>query len=215
VQLRKASQRLNDRILDHLPRGALIQSARALGLRHSGEIVLTDMLEANVILDYALHDYRKGRAPSTIERFVSPAFDREAEDLDDLERALRRYKAATRFSLMSVAEVLPGFGVVLDEMMGAGRSVLLADIDLAGVAEPGATCACRYFEAEGFSMSTGLVIGIDRPTAVDLVQDLALRYGSALMTQEGLGRCDRSEMVRRVLRVCLQRCALSRRGAGV
>jgi len=72
VQLRESSLRLNTRILDHLPSCAFVQCARALGLRHGGPIVLTNTLEADVILDYALHDYRRGRVPGGRTRTAVP-----------------------------------------------------------------------------------------------------------------------------------------------
>jgi hypothetical protein len=135
-QFREASKRLNNRLSRMLPKGAIRQSAKDLGMLVRGTIVFRHLHESDILTDYALHNYRPSpSAQSLVERFASARFDREAETLDKDEAAIRRHKAAARFAILQVRQVLPGLGIRADDLLWCKQALLLIDVGLSRTAQ--------------------------------------------------------------------------------
>jgi len=204
--LREASKRLNTRLFRMLPRSAITRSAKDLGMLVHDTIVFRTIGESDILAGYAMHDYRpSSTAPSLVERFASPAFDKEAAGLDEAEAAVRRYKATARFTIVQVRDVTPGFAIHVDDLLRGGSSLLLVDVWLSRTAVASAVFAGRIHQAEGFWMTTGGGVPLDADTLESVVHRLEGRYGERLARPDLLDPAQRSDLARRVLRICLDR----------
>lgn len=155
-RLRAASRRLNDRLLDRLPRGALARCAKELGLVRDRTVVLENLdVEGAMLMDYALHDHRPTADRRSIaERFCSSAFDREAASLDHDEAAARRYRATARFALLQICDAVVGLGVHVYDVLRGGEPFLLADVALSRTGGPGVAFATRLVDPTSAPLST-------------------------------------------------------------
>ncbi len=210
-RLRSASRRLNFRLVDMLPRGAVARCARELGLVKGHAVVFADVdVEGPVVLDYAVHDHRPtADKRSVAERFCSSAFDREAASLDEDAALARRHRASARFSLFEVREVAFGIGVHVYDLLRGGDPFLLADVALGTEGSPGVLLAARIVDAGEFRMTTGATLFTD-DIAVDAALNGVTRYfGPCLDDIRRLPPVQQSRLARQVLRICLAQYALS------
>lgn len=209
-RLRAASRRLNDRLLARLPRGALAQCAKELGLVRGRTIALVNDVEGAVLMDYALHDHRPtadGR--SIAERFCSSAFDREAASLDGDEAAARRYRATARFALLQICDAVVGLGVHVYDVLRGGEPLLLADENLSRTGGPGVAFAARLVDVGDFRMTTGASLPVDDVGVDAAVGEVARRFGDRFDDVRRLASVQQSRLARHVLRICLARYAIN------
>jgi hypothetical protein len=208
---RTASRRLNDRLLDRLPRGALARCAKELGLVRDRGIVLVNLdVEGAMVMDYALHDHRPTADRRSIaERFCSSAFDREAASLDRDEAEARRHRVTARFALLQICDAVVGLGVHAYDALRGGEPFLLADVSLSRTGEPGVHLVTRIVDAGDFLMSTGASLPVD-DAGVDAVSfEVAQHFGPRFDDVRRLEPLQQSRLARHVLRICLARYAIT------
>lgn len=151
-------------------------AARRLGMFNAGTLVFETEDEASVMMDYAIHEvYRDGI--NAIDRMLRD--NPPAEGSDEL-RILRSLKAS-RYTLFTVEQTIPGFGLMGTE--GVARTpTLLVDISFSHSAVPGLALATRLHSPEpGWSMTTGASLPMTQEALeglISAIHDYQRRFGN-------------------------------------
>ncbi|MBM4328140.1 MAG: hypothetical protein FJ118_13370 [Deltaproteobacteria bacterium] len=151
-RLRKVSSHLNNSLVLHLPRRAVTESARKLGLRSGKFVVLDDLDELAVLLDYCLYNFRR-RGKTLIEECLGNDTYPEGSD----ERLLLEAMAQSHYSVFIVRETLPGTGAYLYDVL-LDDDLFLMDVGLSSTARLNRFFAGRVLPMPAFWMTSGTFI---------------------------------------------------------
>jgi hypothetical protein len=156
--LRQVGTRLNTRLVKTLSRDEMDQGARELGLLHQGVMVFDSEDEMSVLMDYCLHDVRRG-GRNAIERFLEATPPPPGSDERIILEALRD----ARYTLVAVERTEPGVGVHVDDLFFE-EPLFLMDVGFSNTAVPGAVLATRLKCQEGQWQTTGAALPVGRLT---------------------------------------------------
>ena len=148
-RMRAVSRKLNDAMVQRLPKDALNEGGRKLGMLRNGIFVFDDELDTAVLMDYCLyHVRRNGR--NMVEQYCRdnppvPGTD-EWACLHAMQHAIH--------SLFYVDQIEPGVALVLVDLATDER-FLLVDIGLSQSATPGILILTRLLLYEDFATTGG------------------------------------------------------------
>jgi hypothetical protein len=158
-RLRAASRQLNMTMVERLPKDALHEGGRKLGLLRNGIFVFDNERETDVLMDYCLYHVRRG-GRTTVEQYAidhppAPGTD-EWIVLQAMHRAIH--------SLFCVDAVERDVGLVVTDL-ATDEQYLLVDIGMSQSAIPGTLFLSRLLLYEDFATTGGaaLVAGVLPP----------------------------------------------------
>jgi hypothetical protein len=197
--LRQVALRLNDRLVETLPKSVLDEGGKKLGLLKKNVLALDTEDEMCVLMDYCIYDVRRDGA-NAVERFL--AKHPPAPDSD--ERVLLEAMRQARYSLFAVEGAERGVGVHVRDLL-RGEVLFLMDVSFSNTAPVGMVLATRIMAPDGITMTTGAAL----PVAVlppegqaQLLEGLAKGFKQAdfrnLTPQEA------SELATAMIRACLR-----------
>ncbi len=124
-------------------------------------------------MDYALYDYR-WEGYNVIERYARRTSIQDGSD----ERIILDAMLKPRFSLFRVDEIMKGFGVNVLDLFRGDKSFIM-DVAWSKSAIKGSVLACRVISPhEGFSMSTGAGLPVDRKILRRITSEISQRFGT-------------------------------------
>ena len=155
-RLRALSRELNHRILRTVPREAMLETAKAIGVEHDGQLWLDGEDVMSVLMDCCLYDWIDG-GRSLVQRYAEAQVREAGTDEDFL---LQAYLKA-QYRIVRPQAVLPGAGVsVRDEL--SGEQLVIMDV---GLSESGLDdrmhFATRTIPLETYSMTGGAALPMD------------------------------------------------------
>ena len=168
--VRKASLALNMALAKELPKAAVPECGKKLGLFKAGTLILNNDDEIAVLYDYCLHYYRRA-GKNTIERHIEQAPPAPGSE----EAALLRAMLESRYSLFRVEDLLPHRGVMLRDLL-TGEAVELMDITLSETGAPGVVLAGRVWPLADFQMSSGTLIPVPEPVYEDKLKPVIQKF---------------------------------------
>lgn len=197
-QARAVSRTLNVALAQRLPRSAVPECGKKLGLVKAGTLILNNDDEIAVVYDYCLHHYRRA-GKNEIERYLA-----EGSPADAMEAELLEAMTASWFSLFRILEIRPHQGALLRDLM-TGKSVDLTDRILSETANPGVIVAGRMLPLPGFTMSSGILIPIPEAAFVDRVEPVIATFtrGVSDPSDSRLSPAQEAAFAARVLRIAL------------
>ena len=167
--LRKIVATYNKVVLARLTRRAIFDHARFLGLLAGKTIVTETEEELGLIFDLAIHSPRHARSRA-FERYRHsvklPADPDEARVLDALCRA--------RFAICRIERRHAVAGLVAFDLMREAE-LWLMDLSMEATVSDGFVFAAHLIELDGFSMTTGLLVPVDRDDVEDALDDMPAR----------------------------------------
>ena len=194
-RMRAASLEIN-RDLTPVCMTSIERAARDLGVWSNGTIVMDDIDDSAVLMDYAIHDCREdGR--NAVQRYAamnSPAPGSDAEAV--LEATKQAF-----FSVFQVTEVIEGIGVRVKDILRA-REHLLADVGFSQSAVPDVVLASRTLPFEDFIMTTGAALPVE-PQVLVKIREFLHERGLLNEDMANLPAERWSEIARMVIRACL------------
>jgi len=156
----------NSAVLSHVSRPRIFDQARRLGLLVGKTIVADSEDELTLIFDLAIHSPHHGRS-RPIERYRRAA--RLAPDSD--EARILEAMCAARFAVWRIERRHELAGLVVRDLMRKAEAWLM-DLSLEVTAEDGTCFASHLFTPGPFSMTTGMIVPVDRDILEDAVEAL-------------------------------------------
>lgn len=148
---RALGRELQVRMVKELPKPALPECAKKLGLVKSGTLIINQDDEIAIAYDYCLHHFRRA-GKNVIERTLESSSDeRESNWLSALTEA--------RFSVFLVESVTPHRGARLIDLIHE-EPIDLIDQGLASTGQSGLVLIGRIIHFEDFYLSSGTLIPI-------------------------------------------------------
>ena len=175
--LRQISLELNQTLVRRLPKQALRECAKKLGLLSGKTFVFGSSHEMDLLADYCLYSYRPG-GNSIMELHLKQSPPPPKSD----EMALLLSMMRSRYSLFSIEEVVKGIGVVLKDRL-QHEKLFLMDIGLGNSAVLDLPLAGRIMPLGNLYMSTGVLVPI-LGKLLDLMEPILDRLFES-GTQEG------------------------------
>ena len=172
-QLRAVSRSLHHTLTSRLPKDAIEECGKLLGIYRNGTLFLDSEDETSVLMDYCIYDWRRdGR--NVIERYIAET----SIEPDSDERILLDAMLEARYSLFVVDEVVDGLGVqTYDLLRGDGGFVM--DVGLSKTAVKGLVLAGRIITPGdcAFSMTTGAALPADPGILRRMGREIPQRFG--------------------------------------
>ncbi|MCL0029618.1 SEC-C metal-binding domain-containing protein [Dehalococcoidia bacterium] len=172
-QLRATGKNLHDTLLDRLPKNALKECGKILGIYHRGTFVLNSEYEMSVLMDYCIYDYRWG-GQNVVERYVARASIEPNSDESILLDAMLQ----ARYSLFAIDEIVTGVGIQTHDLL-KGDSIFIIDIALSETVVEGFILAGRIITPDNgeFSMTTGALLPVDAAVLKRFAKEIPERFG--------------------------------------
>jgi hypothetical protein len=166
--LRKISKRHHSELVTHyLSYDAILRDARRIGLAVGKTLILEDVDELNLVFDLAIHTASLGRSRA-IDRYVGLAgFAPQSDEARVLE-AMRQ----ARFSVLRIERRHETAGLIVEDLFH-GIELWLVDEGLESSVPDGAQIATRFYTVDGFSMTAGVLVPLNRNMKEDLVVEMA------------------------------------------
>jgi hypothetical protein len=154
-RLRELGKQHHSKILNFLPRDAVLQQARRLGLAHGRTFVLDDMDELTLAFDLAIYGAPVGRSRA-IDRYARSArFPDGSDEAISLEA-----KRNARFAILIVQDRHPAAGLLVIDSVRE-TELWLMDEGLEQSMSEGDMFATRYYQPAEFAMTAGVIIPMD------------------------------------------------------
>jgi hypothetical protein len=153
-QLRRISKKVNNTLVQRIPKDVLEEGGQMLGMLQDGRLVFGGEEESSIFMDYCIHDVRRN-GQTVVEKFLDespyPPGSEEAIVLDSLARAV--------FSVWVVESCEPGVGAYVRDLV-SDEARLIVDVGLSQTAVPEMLLATRLMAVEDISMTTGAPLPI-------------------------------------------------------
>jgi hypothetical protein len=134
-----------------LDRDVLIKSARLLGIARGETLIFESEEETNVLMDFALHDYRFNKQ-NTIEIYREKIGSENEVEKEILDAFISSYTSL--FKIISISE--DENSLILSDLLNEKDNIKLIDIALSITATPGLLVFIRLIPFKDFNMSTGI-----------------------------------------------------------
>jgi len=162
----------NDDLPKYLSREAFDKCGKKLGVLQDNTLLLDDLDQIGVIMDYCIYDYREGGL-NAVARYIADT----PLNPDSDEYAVIKAMSESFYTLLQVEEVLPGVWVRASDLMN-NKEYLLVDMGLGKTAVEGIVIATRLLPFEDFVMTSGAPLPADAETLVEILEFAFQQYGS-------------------------------------
>jgi hypothetical protein len=177
-QMRRIGMALNITLIKQLPKAAVPECGKKLGLSKAGTLIFNNNDdEIAVLYDYCLYHYRRGNK-NVIERYL----EESPPEPESAEMTLLRAMSDAHYSVFRLVEIVPQQGAVLFDLVRE-ENVELIDLSLAETGMPGTILVARVLALPGFRMSSGTMI----PLPEALIEERILPLIDKFMPEDGRG----------------------------
>ena len=156
-RFRKAGIALNTGLAKQVPKAAVPECAKKLGLSKAGTLILNNDDEVGILYEYCFHHYRRA-GKNVIERHLEQA----PPAAGSAEASLLQAMLKSRFSAFLVEAINPHTGAALLDLI-TGETFDLVDIGLSQTGTAGVVLVGRILPMDGFNMSSGTLIPLPLP----------------------------------------------------
>ncbi len=151
-QLRAIGRDLNLTLVKQLPKAAVPECGKKLGLFKAGTLILNNDDEIAILYDYCLYYYKRG-GKNTIERF----FDNSPPLPDSIESDILQAMRGSFYSIFRVINIIPNQGANLLDLL-TNNEINIIDIGLSETGYLGLTITGKLLPFADFHMSSGTLI---------------------------------------------------------
>lgn len=202
-ELRKTIVELqNNDLLKYVSKKALDVCGKKLGVLKNNTFILDNMDYIGVVMDYCIYDYREGGLNAVAQYKADSQLDPDSE-----KYAVVKAMSESFHTLVEVENVLPGVGVIVNDLMG-DRQFLLIDMGLGGTATEDMVIATRLLPFEGFMTTSGAAIPVDLGTLEDIFDYAVQHYGTEDGEYIEVDTRQKADLTAAIIRMCLKGNAL-------
>ncbi len=166
---RAAALEFNMALIKQLPKAAVPECGKKLGIFKAGTLILNNDDEIAILYDYCLYHYRRD-GKNTIERHQENSLPPES-----MEMALLQAMRAAYYSLFKIVDIHPHKGASLLDLV-SGETIDLLDIGLSGTGSPGIILTGRILPMPGFNMSSGTLIPLPEPVYEEKIKPVIRKF---------------------------------------
>ena len=153
-QFRAVSRRVNDELLEKLPRDAIKACGKRLDVFRKGALVL-DEEEMPLFVDYCLYHYRPGGRNTIETALADDLYPPGSEEREVLEVEKQAYP-----SLFEIERAERGYGLHAYDLLGE-RSIFIMDLAFSRSARPGLVMSANLIPLSDFYLTTGAAFLLD------------------------------------------------------
>jgi hypothetical protein len=169
-RLRRAGIALNMTLVKLLPKPAVEEGGKKLGIYKAGTLILNNDDEIAILYDYCLHHYlRAGK--NVIERYL----EQTPPPADSDEAILLRAMLDARYSIFRLEAINPKRGGMLRDLL-TGAEIDLMDISLSETGSPGILLLGRVLPMGDFRMSSGTLIPLTETAFEQAIKPILAKY---------------------------------------
>jgi hypothetical protein len=154
-RLREIGKQHHSNVMGFLPRDAVLQQARRLGLASGRTILLDNPDELTLVFDLAIYTASAGRSRA-VDRYARSASFPQGSD----EALMLEAQCSARFAIMVVRDRHPAAGLLVTDIFRE-VDLWLMDLGLAQSLSEGEMFATRYYKPADFAMTAGIVVPVD------------------------------------------------------
>jgi hypothetical protein len=169
-QVRAASRGLNLTLAKQLPKAAVPECGKKLGIVKAGTLILNNDDEIAIVYDYCLYHYRRG-GKNTIERYL----EHSAPAAESAEMAILSAMLASYYSVFKVLDIHPKQGASLQDRL-SNTIINLLDISLSETGVAGLDVAGRILPFADFNMSSGTLIPLPAAVFEEKITPIARKF---------------------------------------
>ena len=177
--LREISRRHNDNAMNFLPKGAILQNARRLGLADGKTFVLDSMDELTLAFDLSIYTAPADRSRA-IDRYAGSAKLDPGSDEANVLKAMRN----AHFAIVMVERRHDAAGLIVTDLL-RNIEFWLVDEGLETSLPDGTAFATRYYTPDRFSMTAGVVMPVDQHLLETAIESMPHRLRKSV--EETLG----------------------------
>lgn len=168
--LRAVGFELNMRLVKELPRAALAECGKKLGLYRHGTLIFGSQDEMPVLYDYGFYHFRRG-GKNVVERYLmlSPPSPQSLE-MEVIQAMLKAY-----YSVFMVTRIHDGMGVDLHDVLRESR-VMVMDIAMGSSMSPGQFIAGHLLPLADFRMFSGAAIPLSETVFEEAVSPIVFKF---------------------------------------
>lgn len=151
-QIRSVSRGLNVTLVKQLPKAAVPEYGKKLGMYKAGTLILNNDDEIAIVFDYCLYHYRLG-GKNVIERYLlnSPPAP------DSIEMSILQAMTASFYSIFRIMDIHHKQGASLLDLL-SNQVINLVDIGISETGSVGLEFTGRLWPFTDFHMSSGSLI---------------------------------------------------------
>lgn len=169
----------------------MLLGAERIGVLQGGKVCVKSESESAVLMDYSFFEiWRDGQ--NVVERVFSKSPPNPESDEWECLQAMRN----SVYSLFMVVSTIPGFGLVVRDMLGP-EVYLLIDIGMGSTAETGLIFASRLFLHGEFAINSGATLPITVVSDKEAVE-IEKKMQSVFVVDDG-GHFDPALIIRKFL----------------
>ena len=197
---RKISRKLhNDVLPKYLSKRAFNVCGKKLGVLRNNTLVLANMDQTAVLMDYCIYDYRE-EGSNAVSLYITDS----QLDADSDEYAVVKAMSESFHTLVQVEDVLPGIGVQANDLM-EDKEFLIIDMGFSETAIKGIVIAARILPFEDFVMTSGAPLPVDPETLSEILDFALQQSGSADGKYVTVDMQEKADLTAAIIRICLER----------
>lgn len=153
-ELRLVGRELNDRLVKQLPKAAIEECGKKLGMLKKKSLVFGHQDEMPVLMDYAVYHYRRNGI-NVVSRLLSTSPPVEGS----IEMALLRAMQQAHYSLFAVKSATADRGLEMIDLL-RNKDIFLVDLSMSRSAYPGMLFGGHVLPMPDFYMTSGAFLPI-------------------------------------------------------
>jgi hypothetical protein len=165
-RLREVRSRLNNLLVETIPKKTLEECGRILGFSRRGVLVFETQDEPTILMDYCIY-YPGPDGRNLVAKYLEQTPPPAGSD----EMAALRAMTHAYYSLFQVLDVERGVGVSVRDLL-RGETGFIVDVGFGNTARRHLIVTTRIIPAEGFLMTGGAGLPVDASAATRISQAL-------------------------------------------
>lgn len=196
---REISRNLASDLVAAVPRKAVVECAKRLGLWEEGRLVFGHQREAAILYDFCIYDWRENGLNLAQKKLKSAPPPAEGSEEHDVLQSM----ASATYAMMQVLRVIEGVGVEAYDSLHLCQ-VTLADVGLSGCAAENMLIASRVFPFEDFVMTSGVPLTVDAEALSRITAFMKDRLGGGYRWFMDVDGAEQSEITASIIRILLE-----------
>lgn len=198
---RSVGQDLNTRLIKQLPRAAIEECGKKLGVWKRGTLILGGEDELSVLMDYALFHFSRNDV-NAVSRFLKMS----PPDESSMEMTLLQAMLKAHYSLFSVKAIHANKGLVLSDLL-RDNEIFLIDLSMSRTAMPGMLFMGHVLPMPNFHMTSGAFMPVPESIMDDTLPAIVDKF---YKEGEVLSPGQEAAFAAQVIRVALQADAMGK-----
>jgi hypothetical protein len=196
-RLRQMSLRVGNQLVKAIPKDVLDHCGQILGFTQKGILVFETEDETSVLMDYCIY-YPQEDGRNVVSHFLERSPPRANSD----EMAILQAMARAYYSLFRGEKAEPGVGVHVRDML-RDEAIFIADVGFSTSAIPGLALATRVIPGDGFFMTGGAAVPVDRGSGERILRDLSQKgYVPGRFDFKGMSPQQEADVAAIIIRAC-------------